>query len=217
MSRPQAGPDLLDMLAELDRPEYSGAPLGWTVDLWAVEEFAAAEAEYIRLHTGFGIAFGYPHIWRPEVLTSTSATPGHEMTAMRAHLGCNDPHRFEGEWPERRCYCFGGTVHRALCACGWASPIVAREGQLVASWHDHAWPGWRDLPLVPLSIRARDDQFRPTKEFKAWLAENYPAGWLDQAGAPLVTEREAMGSRSVPGYSPSGGFDVSMQDRDGAA
>lgn len=60
-------------------PIYTGrAPLGFTTEMFTLEEFAAAE-EFLRsIGQGFGIAVGPPHIWRAGSVSSS--TPGHGLT-----------------------------------------------------------------------------------------------------------------------------------------
>lgn len=66
------------------------------------------------------------------------------------------------------------------------------------AWHDHAMPGWRDLPVRPSGLKAA--------ALEAWL-DAYPSGWK-RPGAPIRTVRDPHGTRHVPGRSPWGGYDL---------
>lgn len=113
------------------------------------------------------------------------------------------------------CSNLGDLLYQSVCTkCRWH--YIGSEQQCVAAWHDHAFPGWRELPVVPLDVRPFGGGMHPknamekgqAKKARAWVDEHYPDGWgVD--GAPVVTEREALGTRSVPGYSPWGGYDIS--------
>ena len=51
--------------------------------------------------------------------------------------------------------------------------IAGDENAAVEGWHDHAFPGWRELPIVP--SRLRDvDKTGSSKAAKKWIAEHYP-------------------------------------------
>jgi hypothetical protein len=97
--------------------------------------------------------------------------------------------------------------------CGWLGPVRPGhydEQGAIEDAHDHAFPGWRDLPIVPRVARLGNDQ-RESKQL-AKLAEHvrliYPTGWLERGG-PIRTLRRAMGTRHVPGYAPTGlGYDM---------
>ena len=64
---------------------------------------------------------------------------------------------------------------------------------------DHAWPGWRDLPLVP-----RPPESGTNAKQKQAMAQRikqvngrYPTGWLESSG-PIRTRRQRYGTRHVP-------------------
>ncbi|MFD7580968.1 DUF6349 family protein [Kitasatospora sp. NPDC059817] len=74
-------------------------------------------------------------------------------------------------------------------ACGWEGSVHRGAGygdgdnQAVEDAHDHAFPGWRELP--PLTTT--EDRWALPHDRARWaqLTSRYPPGWLDQ-GAPLV-------------------------------
>jgi hypothetical protein len=77
-----------------------------------------------------------------------------------------------------------GMIYSGACGCGWEGPDHLGENAAVEDAHDHAWPGWRDQPLMPPV--PHDDA-----EATAWLARArrvYPRGWLD-SGGPVRTAR----------------------------
>lgn len=207
----QATFDIDALIAEVTpAPVYVGrAPLGFTTAVFTLSELAEAEEFLVSTGHGFGIAVGPPHIWRPPAGYGASSSPGHSFVLVGADLGCGstggepEPHYVERYKRPRSCECVGGWVYRGLCDCGWASEIVTADGIAVEQWHDHAWPGWRDLPVVPR------DFIEPKRVDKlaVWLREFY-GEWSSQSGAPIVTERKYSGSRHVPGRSPWGGYDL---------
>lgn len=98
-------------------------------------------------------------------------------------------------------------MYQAICEpCGW-NGITDRENDAVEMWHDHALPGWRELPIVP-SRQRMIDKDGLSKAAKKWISEHYPPS-MQVPGAPIITERRPFGTRHVPGRSPWGGYDLS--------
>lgn len=181
-------------------PTVTAAPFAFTQDVFSADEFDAAVEAYVKAHGHFGIRVGEPHMWMSNITMERCniATPGHELGVYGADLGCADYASGHGRG---ECWCVGGRVVRALCSCGHASPIVSEESAAVEGWHDHAWDGWRRLPVLPITQT-------PEQVQRAIDAVDYPKQWMT-AGAPIVTEREPHGTRHVPGRSPWHGFDLS--------
>lgn len=79
--------------------------------------------------------------------------------------------------------------HASCKTCrGWSSGGHDRENGAVEAAMDHAWPGWRTLPVV-----AR----KPHENGQQWLAKVaavYPPGWV-AAGGPVRTTRPEWGTR----------------------
>ena len=104
---------------------------------------------------------------------------------------------------------------RAVCAdCGWHTPIITEPGRnLQAMWLDHAYPGWRDLPVIPELSPERTSSAASQAKYARWLErveDLYPDGW-GIPGAPIITRAgDTVSTRSVPGRSPWGGFDVAQ-------
>ena len=101
----------------------------------------------------------------------------------------------------------GDLLSKIVCEpCAWQSD-AGGESDAVEAWHDHAVPGWRDLPVVPRQIRVRTDKGL-SKVALRWIEQRYPQH-MQTPGAPIITERQQFGTRHVPAYSPWGGYDLS--------
>ncbi|MGX2994909.1 DUF6349 family protein [Streptomyces sp. JNUCC 64] len=89
-------------------------------------------------------------------------------------------------------------------ACDWEGPVHRGDGygdgdnEAVEDAHDHAFPGWRELP--PLTTV--EDRWALPRDRGRWarLASRYPTGWLDQ-GAPLVAWRRHRREAHAPPHS----------------
>jgi hypothetical protein len=104
------------------------------------------------------------------------------------------------------CYCVGDLLYQANCLdCRWHH--IGTENDVVIAWHDHAWPGWCELPTLPAKLRGKMGTRTMTPKLAAWLESNYPPEFRVD-GAPILTDRGGIGTRCVPGYSPYGGFDI---------
>ncbi|MEU9887971.1 DUF6349 family protein [Sphaerisporangium sp. NPDC051011] len=86
--------------------------------------------------------------------------------------------------------------------CGHQGPERSSENTAAEDGCDHAYPGWRDMPVM---------EHRPHEDKKAiarWEKEAraaYPAGWFDRQG-PVREYRTPGGTRHVPGMGPGGGY-----------
>ncbi|MFI9591130.1 DUF6349 family protein [Nonomuraea sp. NPDC052265] len=92
--------------------------------------------------------------------------------------------------------------YRASCrACGDEGPIRSSEGAAVEDACDHAYPGWRTMPVVePRPYKLGD---RP--RWEADCRRAYPPGWFDRQG-PVREYRPSGGTRHVPAFAPGGGY-----------
>jgi len=178
---------------------WEGAPLTYTTDYYAPEELDAAWARYIAEHGNFG-CIPSSHMWHRApcapggLIVDALIFRGHELVIFTANTWCNAAEHDHSAAPlpegYRMCY-------RGICApCGWHA--ISDENGVVEAWHDHAMPGWRDLPVRPAGLT-------PAAE-KVWL-EAYPGDW-QAPGAPIRTPRSTGGTRHVPGRSPWGGYDL---------
>lgn len=193
--------DMLDTIETLDAAE--GLHLGYIWPPPPHDEIITARDAWIAKHGNFGYLFKY-HGWdQPWYDDAPAVLNGHNMRRYRAWLGC-DHYR-------QNCACVGDRLYVAVCEpCNWYHPNpVDSENASVELWHDHAWPGWRDLPPVPERLQAPPDvsgarRWAPSTK---WRAEQYGPAW-DVPGAPVITERSGFGTRRVPGRSPNGGYDL---------
>lgn len=138
---------------------------------------------------------------------------GHTFVAYSADLRCfcSFGSRTVSEYEEAGwCRCPGELLTKAVCdGCSWHH--IGTESQAVEAWHDHAFPGWRDLPMFPAKPRGSMGSRELTAKREDWLEANHPAGFRT-ALAPILTSRQKFGTRHVPGYSPYGGFDLAADD-----
>lgn len=132
----------------------------------------------------WGIYFGQPGA--NERGGPTSTAPDHRPTVLSRVVD-------EPKWHQ---------LYRGGClGCDWEGDTRDGYGVAVEDAHDHAWPGWRDLPAVK----------QPKSNYNRWLSEvkrAYPPGWL-AAGGPIVTIRpDSRFSRHLSGKAPGGGYDL---------
>jgi hypothetical protein len=199
-------PDLLDLLAEMDRPPYAGAaPLHFTSAYFHPDELLAASAEASRLEPIDWKARRHFYTWELGITTgwANTETAGHTLVLLDVDLRCGGfEHRDAGG-----CCCVGELLHQANCPdCRWQA--FGTENAVVEAWHDHAWPGWRDLYVVLDAERpAVEAKQKAIDTFTAWLTELTPAEFR-LPGAPMVTERTRSGNRHVPQRSPWNGYDM---------
>jgi len=175
---------------------WEGAPLHFTTGYYSTGALEAAFEHWCLLYTHFD-SLRRSHMWHRSIGTREDTVLGEHVAAvftaeLRPGVGEAGP---------------GGLVARMVCEpCRW-QVTTGDENSAVEAWHDHALPGWRELPVVPAAIRVRDEKGL-TKLARAWIAKNYPAD-VQVPGAPIVTERVAGATRHVPAYSPWGGYDLS--------
>lgn len=198
--------DLDAMILEADRanaPAWTGAPLRYHEEPRTPEELDDAFDRWIFEH---GRAGCYPdsHMWHryPWGPQAMPRVRGHQLTVYAASVSCRGRDHDHQDEPLPA----GNERFQAICApCGWR--LISEElDTVIETMHDHAFPGWRDLPVVPrkctgIPPRGRD----PLRE---WVEANYPAHW-QQPGHPIITERGGIGTRHVPDRSPWGGYDLS--------
>ncbi|MFE7461645.1 DUF6349 family protein [Streptomyces sp. NPDC057554] len=94
----------------------------------------------------------------------------------------------------------------AYCECGYTGPYRTEENQAAEDGADHAFPGWRTLPIM----RRREHKelnYSGWLQWEAMAIAVYPSGWFE-AGGPVRTERLMGGSRHAPTMGPGGGYDM---------
>jgi hypothetical protein len=97
----------------------------------------------------------------------------------------------------------GGPEYRGACfACRWLGPESHDENTATEGAHDHAFPGWRDLPAIE---PYRYDEGAKRARLAQRLAPLYPPDWPERHG-PTLTYRDAYGTRHVPGGGLFGGY-----------
>lgn len=104
----------------------------------------------------------------------------------------------------------GGIQYRAQCpSCPrFQGPLREREDEAIEDAHDHAYPGWRELPALDPSVVLAGA--RAATRWMTWVAEAtraYPPGWFQRRG-PVITYRSAGSTRHLPGQAPGGGYDM---------
>jgi Family of unknown function (DUF6349) len=163
----------------------------------------AAEFEAWRKeHGSFGSRIR-SHAWIAVI--SDPASPA--VRCQSAVLSCDI--RDDGDDLSCDCTSIGLLLYRGACrGCTWEA-LQPREDENAAAEDalDHAWSGWRDLPVMP-------GMPGDPKKLARWTADvsaAYPAGWLEAAG-PVRTWRQGLGTRHVPGRSPWGGYDVGVPE-----
>lgn len=171
---------------------FVGTGTGFRYRRWEYEQWCREHGEFNSLTESHGW-----HAWFGVV----DAEPEYcQAVVMDAELRCDCDDHYAS-----RCQNLGDLVYRGACRlCDWEAAHFWDDENLAAEDAlDHAWPGWRDLRVV---LPIPDD----AKKRAVWVAqvnEIYPPGWLEQGG-PIITMREYMGHRHVPGRTPFGGYDV---------
>lgn len=197
-----------DMLFDLDAlareavaaTPWHGAPLTYTSDYWTPEDLDAAFARYRAEFGNFGCV-PRSHMWHRGLCDPPLIAAGHELHMFNVDCRCVQPDHDHTAQPLPDRY-----ISQVICpVCRWH---LIGTHNLVEAWHDHAMPGWRNLPVLPDKLRARCDDNQQNKQRRLhWVQEHYPAGWLFN-GAPILTRRDRNGTRAVPGRSPLGGYDI---------
>jgi hypothetical protein len=199
---PRAAVEQLDLFAEIEAADlrravdeapsiYGTAVPGYFQRLDAADAWAAAHGHFdSNLRS---------HAWRPACGCPAgryAAEDAHRPAVLTADLRC---HHYDEE-----CSCVGGLVYRGACLhCDWEGEVRADENTAAEDAHDHAWLGWRDLPIA--SRRPENQKAQP--RWIETVTDAYPAGWLD-SGGPIRTVRGQYGTRHVPNHTGFGGYDL---------
>ena len=175
--------------------EWTGAPLHFTTDYYPPAMLDEAFEHWQFLNGGFG-SIGRSHMWHRSIAHGSVEFGDHRAEAFSADLRPDPPVVGPGD-----------LLTMLVCEpCEWHSP-AGDENEAVEAWHDHAIPGWRDLPVIPQAVRVRSETGL-TKVALRWIEQRYPEH-MQIPGAPIITERQPYGTRHVPCYSPWGGYDLS--------
>jgi Family of unknown function (DUF6349) len=169
---------------------------------------AADYADWQAKYGGFG-SLVRSHAWTVPWCSPDEPTPRCQPTILDVNLRAPD-------WPLSApmpgCDCtttVDELLYRGACRnpdCNWEGDPVGEENRAVEDAADHAWPGWRDMPII--GQRPHDKKLEPRWAAKAILL--YPAGWLE-AGGPIRTARTPGGIRHNWQYAtPWGGYDIGV-------
>lgn len=185
-------------------PEWFGAPLHFTTAYFAPAALDAAFEHFQFLHK-LDNSRAQSHMWHRAITVPGGVDVGdHGFDFFSADLRC-EPWKHDG--PHGDCMCVGDLTYMAICEPhGW-HVTADDENSAVEGWHDHAFPGWRELPIVPARLRDAE-KIGLSKAAKKWVEDHYPKS-MQIVGGPVITERRSMGTRHVPGRSPWGGYDIS--------
>ena len=190
-------PGQLDLFAAIEEAKLGGpAPTLYGSPTRGLTARADEFAGWRAAHGSFG-STGRSHAWTVCLTCPDTPTERCQPTVLSADLRC-DCDRYE------QCSCLGDLMYRGACRrCDWEGEPHDRENAAAEDACDHAWPGWRELPVVSAVPEER-------KKRAAWVervTELYPAGWLEDGG-PIRTARSRGGTRHVPGRTPFGGYDL---------
>ena len=206
--------DQLDLFAELDEAQrlveaadaqrrFDEAPAIFDTGTAGLRVRLEVFEAWVAKHGHFN-CFLRSHGWHHATTCEgpTEATARCMPAVLSADLRCGHH--------QQKCCCVGSLVYRAACtACDWEGDVRDNSAAAGEDAHDHAWPGWRALPLVPRPPE-RGSHPRLQARLADWL-ENvtsfYPAGWVE-AGGPIRTDRARMGTRHVPNATGFGGWDM---------
>jgi Family of unknown function (DUF6349) len=144
----------------------------------------------------FPIALQIPKNWQIALCEpETAPGPGCQPTVIARYSRTRDT--------EYRGACFG---------CGWIGGSRRDCNLAVEDAHDHAHPGWRELPVVDMPRRTADP--RKDREQLARVATELvrlvPPGWPERCGPIRAWRDSPIASRHVPGYSPWGGGEMAV-------
>lgn len=178
----QLGFDLEALIAEADRdamPVWDGAPLGYHEEFFTYAEHMEA-CERRKLDHGTRPGPFSDGMWHECMWHTLAPMNGHVVGVLMSG---------------------GALKYQALCdTCRWHL-IDNEECAISEAINDHAWPGWRELPVMPGGLSEQS--------VAAWCEANYPPEWR-APGAPIRTFRAMHGTRHVPGRSPYGGYDMAV-------
>ena len=200
-------------------PAWTGAPLGFTSRYYSAADLDAAAERRDKINATKPWTERIRHGWTSDYCGARSVVGAHTITSYTADLRCLwDYHQVEpGQRPrllsERiPCECVGDYLHLIVCDTCELHWIDSDWNVVVEAWHDHAFPGWRQLPILPAKLRGQMGTRKMTPKLEEWLDANYPPEFR-VAGAPILTDRGGSGTRHVPEYSPYGGFDLSVDEQ----
>lgn len=198
-------------------PTWTGAPLGFTSTYHSARDLDKAAERRRVINAAKPWDQRIRHGWKRDICGANATYQDHTIATFTADTRClwdyhdlHDRHRPRLISERIPCECVGDYLHLIVCDTCELHWISADENHVVEQWHDHAFPGWRDLPTLPAKLRGTMGTTKMTPRLEEWFQTNYPAH-LRTTGAPILTDRTNNGTRHVPAYSPYGGFDLASQ------
>lgn len=191
----------LDLFAAIEEAKLDApAPTLYGSSARGLAARAAEFAAWRDTHGSFG-SLGRSHAWTVCITCPDTPTTRCQPTVLSADLRC-DCDRYD------ECSCLGDLMYRGACrCCDWEGEPRDRENAAAEDACDHAWPGWREVPVVPAVPEERTKRATWVER----VTELYPTGWLEDGG-PIRTARTRGGTRHVPGRTPFGGYDLAVVD-----
>ena len=206
-----------DALAAL--PTWEGAPLGFTSRYFSSTDLDAAQTRRAEEDRHRAWEDRHRHGWISDPCGARASHGLHTIASYTSDTSCRwDYHGInDGQRPrlvaERiPCECVGNYLHLIVCDTCELHWIDPDWNVVVEAWHDHAFPGWRELPVLPPKLRGQMGNNKMNPKLEDWLDTNYPEHFRIP-GAPILTNRGGTGTRHVPNYSPYGGFDLSVDEQ----
>ncbi|NLA66433.1 MAG: hypothetical protein GX862_11095, partial [Leucobacter sp.] len=164
--------DIDSLIREADvdaAPAWRGAPLRYHEDYYSPQELDAAFERYKFEHGLFG-CIPRSHMWNRDFHRDAAvlSVGGHELHLYSADTRCDDlfgrqDHQHQaGELPN-------ALTHQVVCpTCQWHT-IDAHEYNVLEAWHDHALPGWRDLPVIPQKQQGDRSKPKTQPRIATWV------------------------------------------------
>ena len=112
-----------------------------------------------------------------------TVTEGHELHIFHADTRCreSDHDHTAAPLPD-------DLTSQGICpACRWHM-IDRSEGAIVEAWHDHAMPGWRELPVLPGKLAGHQIS-DPSGRFEAYDIAGYGVAMNAPLAMPGALER----------------------------
>jgi hypothetical protein len=207
--------DLLDLIEEAEQERRLEAPSPCLFGSPA-RGIPARKAELEAWRASHGNFASTPrsHAWHLALTHPGRPAGACRPSVLDADLRC-------GNWRHResvdgQCCCVGDLLYRGACtACDWEGPVRLDENEATEDAHGHAWPGWRDLPVLAEAAPRGRDGLIDRKGTARWIAECaplYPAGWIESGGPVKTARGDKRGTRHVPGSTPFGGYDMAAEE-----
>lgn len=193
-------------------PWTGRCPLRYTTDYYTPTELDAAFARWRAQYGHFG-SIPLSHMWFSSLSDKPLILDDHELHVYKADASC-DLSVYGIPSPGRDAALHDHTTHplpgqhmtQANCpTCRWHR--IGDERDVIEAWHDHAFPGWRQLPVLPAKLGRSRGERKTDQKIRDWTLTNYPTQW-HRHGSPIVTERGPHGTRPVAGRAPFGGYDM---------